>query len=96
LNFYGKAKYYLVRFVFSEKMSELAKTPDRIIRKRRKVQADVQRALGMLRSSGAIEKARADAHHFGSLAKKALDPLADGDAKRSMIRLVDYVLTREA
>jgi len=68
----------------------------RIIRKRRKVQADVQRALGMLRSSGAIEKARADAHHFGSLAKKALDPLADGDAKRSMIRLVDYVLTREA
>ncbi|HEY5605590.1 MAG TPA: hypothetical protein VIL45_03590, partial [Thermoplasmata archaeon] len=68
----------------------------RIIRKRRKVDADVQRALDMFRTSGAIEKARADAEVFGSIAKKSLDSIADSDAKRSMIRLVDYVLTREA
>jgi len=68
----------------------------RIIRKRRKVDADVQRALDMFRTSGAIEKTRADAEVFGSIAKKSLDSIADSDAKRSMIRLVDYVLTREA
>ena len=42
-----------------------------------------------------IEKARLDAQAYGQLAKKALDPIADSDAKASMIRLVEYVLTRD-
>src|SRR5216117_1803131 len=48
---------------------------ERLIAKRRKREEDVQRGLGLLRDSGAIEKARAEAFAFGQLAKKALDPL---------------------
>jgi len=68
----------------------------RLIAKRRKQEDDVRRALGMLRVSGAVEKARADARHFGQLAKDAVGPLPDSKSKRNMIRLVDFVLTREA
>jgi len=69
---------------------------ERLIAKRRKREEDVQRGLGLLRDSGAIEKARAEAFAFGQLAKKALDPLPESDAKASMVQLVDYVLSRES
>ncbi|MEK6987656.1 MAG: polyprenyl synthetase family protein [Candidatus Thermoplasmatota archaeon] len=68
----------------------------RIIAKRRKPEEDVRKALAMLRVSGAVEKARADARQFGQLAKDAIQPLPDGESKRNMIRLVDFVLSREA
>ena len=68
---------------------------ERLIRKRRKGEADVRRALGLLRESGAVEKARHDAEVYGALAKKTLDPLPEGEAKANMIRLIDYVLSRD-
>ncbi len=68
----------------------------RIIRKRRKQEQEIHRALAMLRISGAVEKARADARHFGQMAKDAIAALPDTQAKRNMIRLVDFVLTRDA
>src|SRR5436853_498322 len=68
---------------------------ERLVRKHRKQDADVRRVLSLLRDSGAVEKARLDAQAYGQLAKKALDPIADSDAKASMIRLVDYVLSRD-
>src|SRR5438309_1629020 len=68
---------------------------ERLVRKHRKQDADVRRVLSLLRDSGAVEKARLDAQTYGQLAKKALDPIADSDAKASMIRLVDYVLSRD-
>src|SRR5437867_8879512 len=68
----------------------------RLIAKRSKREQDVQRGLALLRHSGAIEKARAEAFAFGQLAKKALDPLPESDAKVSMVQLVDYVLSRES
>ncbi len=68
----------------------------RIIRKRRKREEDIRRALSMLRVSGAVEKARADARHFGQLAKEAIAPLPDSEPKRNMIKLVDFVLSRDA
>src|SRR2546426_949227 len=68
----------------------------RLIAKRRKREEDVQRGLGLLRDSGAIEKAAAEAFAFGQLAKKALDPLPESDAKASMAQLVDYVLSRDS
>jgi octaprenyl-diphosphate synthase len=67
----------------------------RLIQKRRKAEADVQRTLLLLRDSGAIEKARAEAMAFGRNAKKSLDPLADGPVKENMVRLVDFVLSRD-
>src|SRR6266702_1813562 len=68
----------------------------RLIRKRRKQEAEVQRGLALLRDSGAVEKARAEALTYAQLARKALDPIPDSDAKANMDRLVDYVLSRDA
>ena len=56
---------------------------------------EIRQALGMIQESGAVEKARVDARSFGSLAKKALDELPDTEAKGNLLRLVDYVLTRD-
>src|SRR6267378_1348366 len=69
---------------------------ERLISKRKKQNADVQRALALLRASGAVETARHDAEAYGQQAKKSLDILADSEAKRNMIRLVDYVLSRDS
>ena len=68
----------------------------RLIEKRRKREEEVQRALSLLRESGAVEQARAEARAFGEIAKKSLDPMAESDAKANMIRLVDHVLSRDA
>ena len=67
----------------------------RLIRKRRKQETEVRRTLELLRDSGAVEKARAEAFAFGQIAKKSLDPLPDGSAKENMVRLVDFVLSRD-
>jgi octaprenyl-diphosphate synthase len=68
----------------------------RLIRKRRKPEAEVQRALSLLRDSGAVETAGAEATAFGQIAKKSLDPISDSPAKQHMFRLVDFVLSRNA
>ncbi len=68
----------------------------RLIRKRQKHEPEIRRALSLLRDSGAVDRARADAQAFGAFAKKSLDPIPDGEAKASMGRLVDYVLSRDA
>lgn len=67
----------------------------RILQSRRKRGAEVQAALLMLRESGAVDKARTDARHFGFLAKEALEPISESEAKRNLLKLVDYVLTRD-
>jgi len=68
----------------------------RILRKRRKAEAEVKEALAILRGSGGVGKARAAARRFGTQAKMALGPIPEGPAKANLLRLVDYVLTREA
>jgi len=68
----------------------------RLIRKRRKQEAEVQKGLALLRDSGAVEKARREALTYAQIARKALDPIPDSEAKANMDRLVDYVLSRDA
>ena len=68
----------------------------RLIRKRHKQEAEVRKGLALLRDSGAVEKARAEALTYAQLARKALDPIPDSEAKANMDRLVDYVLSRDA
>src|SRR3990170_1992612 len=60
----------------------------RIIRKKRKQEEEIRAALDMMKVSGAVEKARADARHFAGLAKQALEPILDSEAKENMLRLV--------
>ncbi len=67
----------------------------RILRKTHKDNGELEAALHVLRTSGAVEKAWADARHFGELAKQAIAPLPPSDAKLNMMRLVDFVLTRD-
>ncbi len=67
----------------------------RILRKNRKEDGELEAALTVLRTSGAVDKAWADARQFGELAKQAIAPLPPSEAKVSMLRLVDFVLTRD-
>ena len=67
----------------------------RILRMPRKENGDLESALSVLRSSGAVEKAWADARRYGELAKQAIAPLPPSEAKVNMLRLVDFVLTRD-
>jgi len=67
----------------------------RILRKTRKDDGELESALAVLRTSGAVDKAWADARHFGELAKQAIAPLPPSEAKVNMLRLVDFVLTRD-
>jgi len=67
----------------------------RILRKAHKENGEVENALTVLRTSGAVDKAWADARHFGELAKQAIAPLPPSEAKVNMLRLVDFVLTRD-
>ena len=67
----------------------------RILRATRKENGDLESALSVLRSSGAVEKAWADARAYGEMAKQAIAPLPPSEAKVNMLRLVDFVLTRD-
>ena len=68
----------------------------RILQRRQKDEADVEVALRLVRGSGAVEKSRVDARHFGFLAREALDPVAESDAKSNLLKLVEFVLSRDA
>ncbi len=67
-----------------------------IMRKRQKKEAEVLKALSMIREAGAIDKARADARHFASIAEASLAHIPDTEAKRSLLKLSQYVLSRDA
>ncbi len=67
----------------------------RILRKTQKDNGELEHALTLLRTSGAVDRAWADARHYGDLAKQAIAGLPPSEAKTNMIRLVDFVLTRD-
>jgi len=68
----------------------------RILRKRNRPWGEVHTALRMIRDTNAVEKARADARSFGELARRALGPLPDTEARRHLRDLVDLVLSRQS
>jgi geranylgeranyl pyrophosphate synthase len=48
----------------------------------------------LIRESGAVEKARAQARRFGDNARDALDGLPESEATARMRDLVEFVLSR--
>jgi octaprenyl-diphosphate synthase len=68
----------------------------RILQTRQKRETDIESALRLIRDAGAVDKARTDARHFGFLAREALEPVPESDARTNLLRLVDYVLSRDA
>jgi len=68
----------------------------RLLQKREKTEAETAQVLGMLRDSGAVEKARVDARHFTANAKESLADLQDSPFKDALLRLADFVIARQA
>ncbi len=68
----------------------------RLLRKTAKENGDLEAVLSVLRTSGAVDKAWADARSYGELAKQAIAALPPTEAKMNMLRLVDFVLTRDS
>ncbi len=56
----------------------------------------VARGLSLIRESGAVERARVDAEHYGFLARQALDGVRSGPHRDALARLVDFVVRRNA
>jgi len=67
----------------------------RLLRKKRKTDAEVRRALSMIQDSGAVEKARADAGRYASEAKGALDTFPTGTHRDALLALADFVVSRQ-
>lgn len=67
----------------------------RLLQKPHKENGELERMLSVLRSSGAVDKAWADARQYGERAKQAVASLPPSEAKVNMLRLVDFVLTRD-
>src|SRR5213594_1091885 len=67
----------------------------RILRKRSKDWGEVQTALRMIRESGSVDRAREEARAFGERAVAALGALPDGEPRRKMADLVEFVLSRD-
>jgi len=65
-----------------------------ILRKRRRTGEVVARGLSLIRDSGAVDRAREDAEHFGGLALRALEDVRPGPAREALARLVDFVVHR--
>lgn len=62
------------------------------------VRADdaVDEGLALIRESGAVERARVDAEHYGFLAREALEAVRPGPHRDSLARLADFVVRRNA
>jgi heptaprenyl diphosphate synthase len=56
---------------------------------------DVQTVIALIRHSGAIEQVRALAHDYAAQAKNILDSLPDGESRRSLLQLAEFVISRD-
>ncbi|CAI5506092.1 unnamed protein product [Closterium sp. Naga37s-1] len=57
-------------------------------------EGSLEQAVELVLASGGVEKARAMAEEHGRSAKRSLEILPEGEAKRSLLGMVDYVLER--
>jgi len=74
----------------SERRAELTQ----ILRQPSKTPETVGRGLSLIRESGAVERARVDAEHYGFLAREALDAVRPGPYRDHLARLVEFVVQR--
>ncbi|TLZ53085.1 MAG: polyprenyl synthetase family protein [Methanobacteriota archaeon] len=74
----------------SERRAELSS----IIRQSGKADPLISRGLALIRESGAVERARVDAEHYGFLAREALDGVRPGPYRDQLSRLADFVVRR--
>lgn len=57
-------------------------------------EGSLQQAVALVKDAGGIEKARQLARDEGTRAQQCLECLPEGEAKRSLYSMVDYVLER--
>ncbi len=76
--------------------AEISKSElESLLRKRGKEVPELERTLELLRASGGVDKAWRRAEAYGTKAKEAIAVLPPSDAKLNMLRLVDFVVTRD-
>jgi geranylgeranyl pyrophosphate synthase len=66
-----------------------------LLRKRGKEVPELERALELLRASGGVDKAWRKAESYAAKAKEAIAGLPRSEAKLNMLRLIDFVVTRD-
>jgi len=62
---------------------------------RKASEADLRRAIEVLKRSGAVDYAEGKAHEFVAQAKSKLNKLPDSEAKRFLLELADFTVKRE-
>ena len=68
----------------------------RLLQKREKTEEETTQVLGLLKDSGAVEKARSDARRFAFDAKESLLDLGENRFRDALARLADFVIARQA
>ena len=68
----------------------------RAIGKGEQREGDLEQALALLASHGALESAHATAADYAARARAALAPLPDGPLKQQLAELADFVVARAA
>jgi len=76
----------------SERRAQLTE----ILRRGPRTEEIIAKGLVLIRESGAVERARVDAEHFGFLAKQALDDVQPSRYRDALVTLVDFVVRRNA
>jgi len=76
----------------SERRAQLTE----ILRRGPRTDEIIAKGLVLIRESGAVERARVDAEHFGFLAKQALDDVQPSRYRDALVTLVDFVVRRNA
>ena len=75
--------------------SENKKVLNRIFGKRDANEDEIQKVYSIFRETGSIEYAKQKALMYSSKAIHVLDDVADNDAKKILIGLAKYAITRE-
>jgi len=57
-------------------------------------EGDLERAIALVQATGALADTIARAHHYGTVARDALDIFADGPAKATLREVVDFCIER--
>ena len=66
-----------------------------IISKHTSRQDEIKRAIGILQDAGSIDYARSYSEKLVGDAKKCLEPLPEGKDRESLLKIADYVVSRE-
>jgi len=90
----GKRTLITIRALRNLKGAKRAQL-ERILKKKKKTSKDVKIAVALLRESGAVEKAVFDARKIVGSALEKLNGLPEGEGRRTLLELAEYIIERK-